>query len=377
VIVSKCLVVCCDGTWDVPDQPTPTNVTKVALAIAPEDRSGREQRTYYHPGVGTNRFERIRGGVFGLGLSGNVRDAYRFLVQNFNPGDEIFFFGFSRGAFTARSTAGFVRNSGILRREHADRLDEAWRLYRSTSSATRPRSTEAKLFRRSYSHETRIRFIGVWDTVGALGIPLNGLRFVNVFNRRWQFHDTSLSTSVDAAFHAVAIDEKREPFRPTLWMPQKDAPHHQQIEQVWFSGVHGDVGGGQPDHRLSDIPLLWMMDRAHQCGLNFDSEAVTDIDSRLGAMPNEDGTRSAQSYLDPDPLGPLQESRVGWYRLLPSFARGLGVIDETHEYVSSSAVERHDQTPYAPPNLVEYLNGAPRFMALPDRKTGARTRSAT
>ncbi len=108
--MSKLLVLCCDGTWNIPDQRSPTNITKIALAIAPKDKNGREQRTFYGLGVGAHRWQRIRGGAFGVGLSRDVRDAYRFLVENFEPGDELFFFGFSRGAFTARSTAGFVRN---------------------------------------------------------------------------------------------------------------------------------------------------------------------------------------------------------------------------------------------------------------------------
>ena len=102
----KRLVVCCDGTWNSPDEKNPTNVSKIALAIAPSDASGKEQRTYYGSGVGTRKNERFRGGAFGVGLSRDVRNAYRFLVDNFEPGDEIYFFGFSRGAFTARSTAG-------------------------------------------------------------------------------------------------------------------------------------------------------------------------------------------------------------------------------------------------------------------------------
>ena len=274
--MSKRLVLCCDGTWNSPDQKSPTNVTKIALAIAPVDSAGREQRTFYHRGVGTNRWERVRGGAFGVGLSRNVQDTYRFLVQNFEPGDELFFFGFSRGAYTARSTAGFVRNCGILRREHADRVGEAYGLYRDKSSKTHPRGTEATLFRRSYSHETCIRFIGVWDTVGALGIPIGGA-LINLINHRWEFHDTQLSTTVDAAYQALAIDEKRGPFRPTLWTPQDNPPPEQRVEQVWFAGVHSDVGGGYPDHQISDIPLLWMADRARRTGLDFRANAFAQL----------------------------------------------------------------------------------------------------
>ncbi|BFO18636.1 hypothetical protein SHKM778_50240 [Streptomyces sp. KM77-8] len=114
--MAKRLVVCCDGTWNFADQPSKTNVAKVALSVLPGSAAGKEQRVYYHSGVGTLRRERLRGGAFGAGLSRNVVDAYRFLVETYEADDELFLFGFSRGAFTARSLAGLVRNSGILRR---------------------------------------------------------------------------------------------------------------------------------------------------------------------------------------------------------------------------------------------------------------------
>jgi uncharacterized protein (DUF2235 family) len=360
--MSKRLVVCCDGTWNTPDQLSgdlaSTNVTKIALAIAPRDLSGREQRIYYGTGVGTKRGERIGGGAFGLGLSRNVRDAYRFLVQNYAPGDEIYFFGFSRGAFTARSTAGFVRNCGILRREHADRVDEAFRLYRSRKGH-HPRSVESTLFRRSYSRETNIRFIGVWDTVGALGIPLGKL---SLFNRRCQFHDTDLSTSVDAAFQALSLDEKRRAFQPTLWKQQAHAPEHQQLEQVWFAGVHTDVGGGYKNHELGDIALLWMVDRARKCGLAFDPEAFTQRPSGTAPPPGVE-TLPSYTYVNPNPLGDIHESRKGFYRLSPPFVRKLGVTDETHEYIASSAVKRHKELRgYAPSGLLAYPHASSRIV---------------
>jgi len=342
----KRLIVCCDGTWNTPDQqsggkPCPTNVTKTALAVAPRDSDGVEQRLFYHKGVGTSRWERIRGGAFGVGLSRDVRNTYRFLVKHFEPGDELFFFGFSRGAFTARSTAGLVRNVGILRPDEVDRVDEAYALYRSRSA--HPRSTEAELFRQSFSVETRIRFIGVWDTVGALGIPLNGLRWANAMNRRWQFHDTDLSTTVDSAFQALAIDEKRRPFAPAVWHQQADAAD-QELEQVWFAGVHCDVGGGYPESELADIALWWLTDRARSCGLAFKNDA-------------ED--------LDPSwAVGPIHESRNGFYRVLPPYSRPIGTVDPEHEFVASTAVERHGKGGYEPTGLTTYLRGAARTMQL-------------
>ena len=344
--MSKRLIVCCDGTWNTADAPAPTNVTKVALAISPTGRDGVQQRVFYHPGVGTKRWERVRGGAFGFGLSRNVRDTYRFLGQNFDPGDQLYFLGFSRGAFTARSTAGLVRNCGILRREHADRIYEAYQLYRDRSNTTHPRSVAARLSRRTYSHETPIRFIGVWDTVGALGIPLSGSLLADMINRRYQFHDTDLSGSVAAAFHAVAIDERRGPFRPTLWKQPPGAPAGQHIEQVWFAGVHCDVGGGYPQHGLSDVPLLWMVDRARSCGLTFEPTAFTRSTERT-------------------PLVRPHESRTGLYRLISPFIRRIGVTDQAHEYAASSAVELYEQTPwYRPAGLASYLAGDPRIMSV-------------
>jgi len=353
----KRLVLCCDGTWNTPDEmrgsePAPTNVTKIALAVAPKDSTGVEQRTFYHQGVGTSPGERISGGAFGFGLSRNVRDTYRFLVQNFEPGDKLYFFGFSRGAFTARSTVGFVRNCGILRREYADRVDEAYALYRSRSSRTHPRSIEAQLFRSSYSHETNIRFIGVWDTVGALGIPLSGLRLINLFNRRWQFHDTELSSTVEAAFQALAIDEKRGPFRPAIWTPPENADG-QRLEQMWFAGVHSDIGGGYQDCALADIALLWMVDRVRECDLVFKSDAFAPLSSS--------GTRNmlnTGTSVRPDPLGRLHESRTAFYRLLRPYIRCIGVADKAHEDVARAAIDRRRQMAYSPPNLIGYLNRA-------------------
>ncbi|MGH3871082.1 MAG: DUF2235 domain-containing protein [Pseudonocardiaceae bacterium] len=351
--MSKRLVVCCDGTWNTPDQQARTNVTKLALAVATKDSAGRDQHVLYHRGVGTNRGERLRGGAFGVGLSRDVVDVYRFLVQTFEPGDELFFFGFSRGAFTARSTVGFIRNCGILRREHADRAGEAYALYRSRAKSRHPRNTEAVLFRRSYSHETRIRFIGVWDTVGSLGIPLNGLRWLNPLNRRWQFHDTELSSTVDAAFQALAIDEKRPPFRPAIWH-QSSTANGQRLEQVWFAGVHCDVGGGYLEPALAEIPLLWMVHRAQAEGLHFKPDAFTPLP--LDAAETQ---RHTGGQVSPDALGKMHESWTGFYRLLPPFRpfhRCLGKTDAGHEHVASSAEERYwKDTTYRPPRLTAYL----------------------
>ncbi len=353
----KRLVICCDGTWNFADQKSPTNVTKVALAVAPTDDEGREQRVFYHRGVGTHRWDRIRGGAFGMGLSRGVCDAYRFLVQNYEPGDELFFFGFSRGAFTARSTVGLVRNAGILRKENMPLIKKAYALYRSRTDTKTPRGREATLFRRSCSYEPRIRFIGVWDTVGALGVPGKSVLFAR-FNKHWTFHNTDLSTYVDAAYQALAIDEKRGPFEPSLWKVQQSAAANQEVEQVWFSGAHSDVGGGYPDHGLSDIPLLWMVDRATRAGLAFQEDAFIREAPPASGADAEDAVRSCTRVM-PDPSAELHESRKGIYRLMRPFVRKPDFSDASHQKVSATAVQRRLNDPtYAPTNFVDYLHDA-------------------
>ncbi len=268
----------------------------------------------------------------------------------------------------SKAPAGFIRNSGILRRENAERIDEAYELYRSRSNAKHPRGIEATLFRRSYSHQTRIRFVGVWDTVGSLGIPLREAPLVDVFNRRWQFHDPALSGRVDAAFQALAIDEKRGTYRPTLWAPQPAAPQRQCIQQLWFSGVHSDVGGGYRQHVLSDIASLWMVERASECGLGFDADAIAEIHSGGDAASDDVTNPDMPIRLQPDPLARLHNSRVGIYRLLPQYVRELGVKDMAHEYLASSAVERHRLTTYVPPNLLDYLKRASQILPWRDSR---------
>jgi len=361
----KRLVICCDGTWNSPDQATagqarPTNVTKIALAIAGQDEDGVEQRVFYQRGVGTERWERLRGGALGFGLSRNVRDTYRFVVESFHPGDELFFLGFSRGAFTARSTVGLIRNAGVLRREHTELVEAAYELYRSRDDRKHPRGDEATLFRHSYSHEPPIRFVGVFDTVGTLGIPLSG-PLASLVNRRWGFHDTDLSSRVQAAFQALAIDERRPPFKPAVWQPREQV-RGQRIEQVWFAGVHCDVGGGYvaAESGLSDITLLWMVDRARSCGLAFRSDllvrpaqVVSDVD-RLGW----DGA------VRPDARANLHNSKSGLYRWLPSYHRPIGTTDPEHEFASSTAVDRQTEDPqYAPQDLEDYL-ASPRHQVM-------------
>jgi uncharacterized protein (DUF2235 family) len=342
----KRLVVCCDGTWNRPDHvdqgvAAPTNVAKLALALAEEDDAGNRQILHYEAGVGTRPWEHLLGGGFGVGLSRNVMQCYRFVVDNYDPGDELYFFGFSRGAFTARSLAGLVRNAGILKPGHRDRVPEAYRLYRSPKKDTEPTGIAAELFRRAHSYaEVHIQCVGVWDTVGALGIPIDGFR-PPLLSRLWTFHDTTLSRYVRNAFHAVAIDERRGPFKPTLWVQQDDA-EEQTLVQMWFAGVHCDIGGGYREPELSELALEWMAGNARACGLAFRPDRLV-VNRPPDAARRRDG-----SELGPDPLGTLHDSRTRFYRLLRAYDRP--VTDANGGVVSPSAQIRRDQdATYRPP----------------------------
>ncbi len=339
----KRLVLCCDGTWNRPDEeedgrPVPTNVVKLAYRVAKRDPQGITQVIFYDLGVGTgNVIDRFTGGVLGKGLEDNILDAYRFLIGNYEPGDAIFLFGFSRGAFTARSIAGMIRKCGILKRSAIDKYREATALYRSDEG---PDSPKAVAFRQQYSVSPDapidIQFIGVWDTVGSLGIPKSG-----GVTQAYQFHDTELSGSVRNACHALAIDEHRQPFLPTLW-DYKPKPG-QQVEQVWFSGAHSDVGGGYPQDQTSLICLQWMLDKAAAAGLALDSAAM-------------------QAYpIQASASGKIHDSKGWLYALQKSVNRAMGVSKHNQQpdptqSVHPSVLARWDQDPgYRPENLRNYL----------------------
>jgi hypothetical protein len=175
-------VICSDGTWFTPEHRskgvvTPSNVYKMACAVKPRAGDDKAQIVLYNKGVGTGGiWDRFAGGAFGRGLFKNIEDAYFFLVHNYTPGDEIYLCGFSRGAYTVRSTAGLIRKCGLLHKIHADKFGDAYKLYRRRDAT--PDTPEAIKFREDYAQNIRIKFIGVWDTVGALGIPFGFLAFL-------------------------------------------------------------------------------------------------------------------------------------------------------------------------------------------------------
>ena len=337
--MTKRIVICSDGTWDTADKRYHTNVVKMRDAIARDAQpDGTIQMVKYDPGVGTgNLLDRIRGGVLGRGLNKNIKDCYRSLIDNYEDGDEIFLFGFSRGAYTVRSLAGLVRKCWLPHKNHADKVDEAFGIYRKADKT--PDTPEAIEFRARFSRKIEIKFIGVWDTVGSLGIPAGMGSLFDMLRKltrwRYKFHDTGLSRYVKNAYHAIAIDERRAPFAPTLWEAQRPKPG-QVIEQAWFTGVHRDVGGGAgEDTGLSDLAFTWMVEKAQGCELVFNHLSL--------------------AHIRPKGNGVLHDSRTGFYKISRPYCRPMGK-QGVAEAVHPTAVDRYNNAPsYKPLNLKEYL----------------------
>ena len=308
------LIICTDGTWNTPDQTdrgrvVPSNVVKICRATAGLTSSNVEQIVYYDTGVGTGGFaDRITGGMFGTGFSDNVIQAYRALGNAFRPDDKIFLFGFSRGAYTARSLAGLIGLCGIpLAGSDDTAIDRAYQIYKSRPGSRR--DADAVEHMKSDSHKSdngepinKIHFIGVWDTVGALGVPHDRLNFIG--RNKHEFHDPTLGAHIANAFHAMALEEKRKPFAPTLWV-QKNANELQNVEQMWFTGVHSNVGGGYVDSGLSDRALLWMCLKARDAGMGLRGEYLS-------------------ARIDPNYHGELRDSKTALYKFLGDGTRPIG-----------------------------------------------------
>ncbi len=273
----KRIAIFADGTWNSPERGGPTNVLRMARAVRPV-AGGAKQVAFYDWGVGTDR-KKLSGGITGAGIDKNIMDCYRFIVHNYDPGDALFFFGFSRGAYTVRSLAGFIRNCGLLRRPHAERIAEAFRLYRKRSPASHPSAPDSQSFRKKFAVAdiTPIEFIGAWDTVGALGIPVPF--WGTLGDQKFLFHDTEPSRIVQHARHAVSLDENREDFRPVLWSDKPSV----DIQQVWFAGVHSDIGGGYANRGLSDCAIDWVVAEAAKFGLEFEAHFTDSIDPKPSA----------------------------------------------------------------------------------------------
>lgn len=335
----KRIIICFDGTWNTPKDKsdTPgddrTNVWRLFESITEKDQKGMNQIKWYDEGVGTKWYDKLRGGAFGVGLSGNIQQGYKFLAKIYEDGDEVFIVGFSRGAYTARSLVGMIRNSGLVTPDNLNKVSDAYQLYRVRDEGAD--GANAMFFRENYARMIRVKFLGVWDTVGALGIPVQSFSWFN--KRYYEFHDTELSSIVDNAFHAVAVDEHRENYAATLWNPR--VKPNQRLEQVWFPGVHANVGGGYPERGISDVTLAWMQERARECGLAIDPGRVPPVkpELHLGKIRNS-----------------FEEFLGGFYRLTHErYFRRIGYTENGNESVHASVVERLNKlSTYRPKNSV-------------------------
>lgn len=330
---TKRLALFLDGTWGTVGSNT--NVWRLRSLCAEKGDDGIFQLRYYD--VGLNG---VRGGAWGKGLSENVVEAYNWLVENYEMGDDIFIFGYSRGAYTARSLAGLVAMCGLLKPGGALGVNQLYDRYRSKEAQDRSIYALARdpndhtleeqlLFR--YSRAVPIHMVGVWDTVGAVGIPVGD--FQGLSTSTLGFHHTGLRKPIKHGFHAVAIDEHRRKFVQTLWTvrapPGASRPQPRtldSVEQRWFIGSHGSVGGGDYSDLLPQIPLRWMMKKASSCGLVF---------------------RNELEVHQSEPLGPIADSYKafmrGWYsRFSPRLYRPIeGAPEETPAGTHYTVNETH------------------------------------
>lgn len=347
----KRIIICADGTWNVRDQVDeqsgqrrPTNVTKIARAIRPRARDATDQVVFYHDGIGTRgMLDKVTGGAFGSGMSDNVRNLYRSIVYNYEPGDELFFFGFSRGAFTVRTLAGFMRLVGLVEKDDDYYVPDIYRCYEKNK---RPGSPE---WERAFHnvHGTRpcppIKFIGVWDTVGALGAPGIVGKLASVFKgNKYAFHDVALHEHILNACHALAIDERRKPFAPTLWTRPQE--WNGSLEQAWFTGVHSNVGGGYKPDGLANEALHWIAARAEVQELDIDYAYL--------------------DHFEPHFDSKLHDSMSAKYKLLGPGQRELGEHRTDGECIHESAVRRIEQSVdgYAPKNVPGTLLSGPQAL---------------
>ncbi len=347
----KRLVVCFDGTWNSADSAggAETNVARIARAV--RANSGEDkvpQLCLYLRGIGTSGSDaaRLFAGATGDGIADTIRSAYRFIAQNYEsadpktdrPADDIFLFGFSRGAFAARSLAGWLGATGLLKRQSMGELGRAWDFYRRKgvrnpdAFLAEPGNEATRLHR-----DLQVTFLGVWDTVGSLGVPAAGM-LTELTAGLFEFHDTEPSRIIRHGAHALAIDEHRDAFVPTLWTGK--APEGCVIEQVWFAGAHADVGGGYGLRTLADIPLRWMARRAEACGLQLDWDMLPSDTYPLAPMHN------SRWLLELDPRETVRRVcgrnvRVRPYeRLAAPFDRLGNPLEPIGEYLHESVVAR-------------------------------------
>jgi hypothetical protein len=374
----KRIAVLIDGTWNKEGADFDTNVAKLDTAqkivarafITPKALDGTEQHVFYHSGVGVDGdlVQKLLGGAIGLGLKKIVQEVYGALAGDYAAGDEVYIFGFSRGAYAARALAGLIGASGIQRGGRDDLFELAWQHYRVKPAARSAPQTAGSADQKAVAdykaraadfHGTQsqsVKCVAVWDTVGSYGVPAGiGLApLARYFTLAvLGFHDTSFGNHVDVGLHAVGVDEHRRPFVPTFWTMPKGQQPRGHVEQTWFAGVHCNVGGGYEDSGLSDQALIWMIARVQALtGLEFNMDAV-------------------KANTSPDVEGVVVDSTKGWLvdHLFPHYRKVLSPVSIHHGYFFNSeaadqeninervhwsviAKRQNNAAPrYAPPNL--------------------------
>lgn len=333
----KRLIICADGTWNIRDQldgttrkRRPTNVTKLARSVLPRSANGTDQIVFYHDGVGTGHgLDKWSGGAFGSGIEQNVRELYRAIVYNYAPGDEIYLFGFSRGAFTVRTLSGFMCFAGLLEKGDDYFVPDLYACYVAQQGPGTDMWTQANGHVLHPRPCPPIHMIGVWDTVGALGAP--GL-LGQLFNaNKYKYHDIGLTPHIRHAYQALAIDERRRPFLPSIW--EKPAGWAGELDQVWFPGMHCNVGGGYTPDGLANGALHWMVNKAKSLGVQFDDDYL--------------------KYFEPHYDSFLADSMTPLYRVLRPVSRPVCCGINSCESVHPSAFARMNdpRTQYRPSNL--------------------------
>lgn len=325
----KRLVILCDGSWLEGESPRAGNVRRLARLIAARAPDGLAQLVHYSPGPGPEEgFAAAGPERFAAGIDREIQSIYRFIVLNHAPGDEIFLFGSCRGAYIARSCVGMLRNAWLLEKADEEFIPQAYHVYRTTWGAD---AENARDFREPRAREVRVRFLGVWDTVGELGIPL--ALFPGFDASRHLFHDTRLSRIVDHASQALAIDERRAALPPAIWRTRQERT---RTEQAWFSGSHADVCGGLREPGLAQIALRWMIEQAQGAGLGVDGSALRNATADDARETVHDWIPAAQ-----------RATGLAWREI------GRRNADET---LHPSAEQRYLHDPdYRPRNLREYL----------------------
>ena len=363
-----------DGTWNNINDST--NVWRLKSLC----KNTAEQKVYYSAGVGTQKGEKLLGGMFGMGINEEVISAYEWLVENYEIGGHIYIFGFSRGAFTARSLAGFISKCGLLKLGSPLSLNQLYKRYRRGTSAsirsllnteTTPTLSPEDKWLKKYSQPIPIYFQGVWDTVGSLGVPFPFIPHVN--SHDFAFLETDLHIDCSHAYHALAIDEHRKAFKPTLWV--KNTPsagdsypprNIYNVEQRWFVGAHANVGGGYENDSLAQIPAKWLMDKSIEHELEFNN--LIELDGDEEECPIHDS---------------LAEMALGIYKAIPGtkYYRPIGqkpqktpssTLNNINETIDKSVFFRWNTNKnYRPKNLEQWA--ATHKINLETIKTSVRT----